>query len=273
MVVALHQQSSAAAGFRDSLEGWARAGVTHVELTSLALDAFLETDALAAASRLLGDLGLTPVNASCGVSGLWEPNPDHATALDAFGRRCEQFAALGCPMVYAPAGGTGTYVPDDYRRAAEQMRAVGDVARAAGLVALVEFVRSSPFLHDLPTALQLVREAGHPNVAVLFDCYHFWSTTGTLDQLALVRRGDVRHVHVQDVPDLPREQLDSSTRVMPGDGVAPLVETVRALRATGYDGPLSLELFLPQFVTRDPYTLAVEARHAVEALIADAHAA
>ena len=60
---------------------------------------------------------------------------------------------------------------------------------------------------------------------------------------------------------------------MPGDGVAPLVETVRALSAAGYDGPLSVELFLPRFTACDPYTLAVEARGAVEALIAAARPA
>lgn len=270
MYVALHQQSSAGAGFRGSLEGWARAGVTHVELTATALDAFLAHESLAVAARLIDDLALTPVNAACGVDGLWEPGRDHPRALDAFARRCEQFASLGCPMIYAPAGGTGPYDDDAYAHGAEQMRRVGDVAARAGLIVMIEFVRSSPFLHDLPATLHLVRRAAHPNVAVLFDCYHFWSTTGTLSHLADLRPGEVRHVHVQDVPDLPREQLDGTTRVMPGDGVAPLESTLRALFASGYDGALSVELFLPRFLAMDPGELAREARGKVERLIARA---
>jgi hypothetical protein len=30
------------------------------------------------------------------------------------------------------------------------------------------------------------------------------------------------HVHFQDVPDMPRELLDNTTRIIPGDGVSPL---------------------------------------------------
>ena len=140
MYVALHQQSSADAGFRAALEGWARAGIAHVELTATALDGFLTRDSLAAAARLVAELHLAPVNAACGVDGLWEPNPNHAVALEAFARRCEQFATLGCPMVYAPAGGTGVYSDSAYARGVDQMRRVGDVAARAGLTVMVEFV-------------------------------------------------------------------------------------------------------------------------------------
>ena len=34
-------------------------------------------------------------------------------------------------------------------------------------------------------------------------------------------------MHFQDMPDMPRELLDNSTRVMPGDGVTPLVRILR----------------------------------------------
>ena len=78
MSLALHQNTSAAAGYRKSLDGWARAGIKNVELTAQLLDEFLKTDSLAAARRVLTDLGLTPVSAACGVQGIWEPNPNHA---------------------------------------------------------------------------------------------------------------------------------------------------------------------------------------------------
>src|SRR5438874_13318034 len=82
MTLAIHQNTSAAAGYRASLEGWARAGIKNVEITAAQLDAFLKNDTLAAAKRVLTDNGLTPVSAACGVGGLWEPNPNHAAALD-----------------------------------------------------------------------------------------------------------------------------------------------------------------------------------------------
>src|SRR5262245_12961575 len=70
MTLALHQNTSTRAGFRASLEGWARAGIKQVEITNNLLDDFLKTDTLAAARRLLTDLGLTAVSGACGVGGL-----------------------------------------------------------------------------------------------------------------------------------------------------------------------------------------------------------
>ena len=95
MTLAIHQNTSSGAGYRKSLEGWARAGIKNVEITAALLDEFLKTDSLPAARRVLTDLGLTPVSCACGVGGLWEPNPNHAAALENLKKRCEMFAALG----------------------------------------------------------------------------------------------------------------------------------------------------------------------------------
>ena len=104
MSLAMHQNTSAGAGYRGSLEGWARAGIRYVELNAGFVDDFLKTDSLAAAGRVLTDNGLTPVSASVGVGGLWEPNPDHAAALDSLRKRCEMFAVLGLERVYSSTG-------------------------------------------------------------------------------------------------------------------------------------------------------------------------
>ena len=48
MLLAMHQNTSRAAGFRGSLEGWSRAGIEYVELNDTALDGFLENDTKAA---------------------------------------------------------------------------------------------------------------------------------------------------------------------------------------------------------------------------------
>mgnify|MGYP006119093269 CR=1 FL=1 len=66
MLLSIHQNTSRAAGFQGSLEGWARAGIRYVELNDGLLQTFLESNSLAAAGRVLTDNGLTPV---CGVIG------------------------------------------------------------------------------------------------------------------------------------------------------------------------------------------------------------
>jgi 2-keto-myo-inositol isomerase len=267
MTLALHQNTSAGAGYRGSLEGWARAGIKYVELTNTLLDGFLETDSLAAARRVLTDLGLTPVSSACGVFGLWEPNPKRAAALDGFRKRCEQFAALGLTRIYSPTPTTEKFTQDDYKRAVANMREVGDIARQFGMIVMAEAVRSSTFIGTLPTMLRLMREAAHPSVAPLLDFYHFWSGLNKLEDLDLIRPGEIGHVHFQDVPDMPRELLDNTTRLIPGDGIAPVERMLRTLAEKGYSGPLSVELFLPQYQKGDPYEVAREIRQKSETVM------
>ena len=256
--LALHQNTSAGAGFRGSLEGWARAGITQVELTNALLDDFLASDTLAGARRVMDDLGLTCVSGACGVVGLLEDTPDRPQAVDAFRRRCDQWAALQIPVIYVTTHTVRVPDANAYAAAPACVHELGDIAKAAGLTVLVEPLRSSPFISTITTMLQVLRAAAHPSARLLFDCYHFWSGLGKLDDLDAVRQGEIGHVHIQDVPDMPRERLDSFTRIIPGDGVAPLTTILQKVHATGYTGPASVELFLPQFTEADPFMLATE---------------
>jgi sugar phosphate isomerase/epimerase len=85
-----------------------------------------------------------------------------------------------------------------------------------------------------------------------------------------IRPGEIQHVHFQDVPDVPRELLDNSTRIIPGDGVSPLTEMLTKLAEKEYAGPLSVELFLPEFREGDPYEVAREIRQKCEAVMSKA---
>ena len=66
---------------------------------------------------------------------------------------------------------------------------------------------------------------------------------------------------------MPRELLDTSTRVIPGDGVSPLTRILAKLTEKGYAGPLSVELFLPKFQQGDPFEVAREIRTKAEAVM------
>src|SRR5271154_1946814 len=75
MSLSMHQNTSLAAGYRKSLEGWAKAGVKNVEITDRMLDDFLKTDSLDAAPRLVKDLGLKVVSCAAVQPDLWIPGP------------------------------------------------------------------------------------------------------------------------------------------------------------------------------------------------------
>ena len=270
MTLAIHQNTSAGAGYRKSLEGWSRAGIKYVELTPGLLDEFLKTDSLAAARRVLTDLGLTPVSCACGVQGLWEPNPNRAASLENLKKRCEMLAALGLNRTYATTATTQKVTLDDYKTGVDNMRAVGEIAKQFRMTAMAEFVRTSSFISTLTTLLKMTREAAHPNMSPMIDCYHFWSGLNKLEDLDLIRPGEIAHVHFQDVPDMPRELLDNTTRFIPGDGISPLTRILRKLADKGYAGQLSVELFLPKFQQADPFELAREIRQKAESVMRQA---
>jgi len=270
MTLAIHQNTSNGAGYRKSLEGWARAGIKYVEITNILLDEFLKTDDLPAARRVLTDLGLTAVQAATGVTALWEPNPNRAAALENLKKRCEMFASMGLNHVYAATNTTQKVTLEDYKAGVENMHEAGEIARQFNMSLRIEFLRTSTFISTLPTVLKMTRDAAHPNVAPMLDCYHFWSGLNKFEDLDLIRPGEIGHVHFQDVPDMPRELLDLSTRIIPGDGVSPLVRILGKLADKGYAGPLSVELFLPKFQQGDPFEVAREIRQKAESVMRQA---
>ena len=255
MTLCIHQTTSAAAGYRKSLEGYSRAGIRLVEVIRPHLEAFIQSDGLPAAKRLLSDLGLTAVSHG-GLAGLWAPRPERAAAVAELKRHAEIAAELGIDRIMAPCTGAGKFTADDYKLAVDHMREAGEIGKQFGVVVMPEFTKSSAFISTLPTVLRLTREAGHPNVRPMLDFYHFWAGLSKFDDLELLHHGELHHVHFQDVPDMPREMLDSITREIPGTGVAPIPRILKALAAKGYSGPLSVELFYPKYQAMDPFELA-----------------
>lgn len=263
MFLCMHQTTSVAAGYRKSLEGYARAGIKYVEVIPPLVEEFVKQDGMPAARRLLSDLGLTAVS-SGGVQGLWEPNPGRAKALEDLKSKCEMISALGVDRMVCPCNTHEKFTPDDYKRSVDHFREAGEIVKQFRMTAMVEFMRGSTFIGTLPTALRMTREAAHPNVRPMFDCYHFWAGLSKFRDLELINQGEIHHVHFQDVPDLPRELLDNGTRNVPGEGVSPLPEILRGLSAKGYAGPLSVELFYPELQGGDPYEVARRIREHAE---------
>jgi|SRR6185369_14512402 len=267
MALSLHQNTSLAAGYRKSLEGWAKAGIKNVEITDRMLDDFLKTDTLSAARAVIKDLGLNLVSCAAVQPDLWIPGATQVTSLETWKKRCEQFASFGVERIYCPAVTTRKVTAEDYKGALDCLRQAGEAAKQYKLTAMIEFARNSTFIATLTTALKLIREAAHPNVRPMLDCYHFWSGLGKMEDLDQLRPGELAHVHFQDVPDMPRELLDNTTRIIPGDGVSPLVQILRKLAEKGYSGALSVELFLPEFQQGDPYEVAKKIREKAEAVM------
>jgi 2-keto-myo-inositol isomerase len=267
LFVCMHQASADKFDFKTAMEGWAKAGIRAVEPNLLKVREFAEKESVAAARRLLQDLGLRPVSTSNQL-GLPEPGDTRKDSLEQLRWKVELAREIGADRIVAPSAGPGTYTEDDFKRGADNLREAGEIARPFGMTVMLEFARSSRFAASLPTALMMVRNANHPNVRVMMDTYHFWGGISKFEDLELLRDGELHHLHFEDVPDTPPRELQGQPhRVFPGEGIAPLRRIIEVLKRKKYSGPCSFETFNPVVQGTDPYQVALKARKTIEPLI------
>jgi sugar phosphate isomerase/epimerase len=78
--------------------------------------------------------------------------------------------------------------------------------------------------------------------------YHLFKGGSDFHGLSLVGGAAIHVMHLNDYPGaIPRETIADRDRVYPGDGVAPLADIIGQLRANGFQGVFSLELFNPAY--------------------------
>ena len=187
-----------------------------------------------------------------------------AKALEQARRDMDLVAQIGGTRIAAPPWGAHDKAkmagqPDvDLLQAAERYRALLEIGREAGVVPQVEVWGFSHTLNRLGEAALVAIESGHPDACVLADVYHLYKGGSPANGLSLLRGDKHLHVfHVNDYPaDKPRATITDADRVYPGDGVAPLGEILRTLRAIGFSGYLSLELFNATYYQQDARLVA-----------------
>ena len=93
------------------------------------------------------------------------------------------------------------------------------------------------FLNIAADGVQYCKDVGMPNIKVHLDCFHMIreekSFAGAVKTCGKEYLG---YVHVNE-----------NDRGIPGTGLVPFEEFVRALKEIGYDGPLTIESFDPSF--------------------------
>ncbi|MBI3969651.1 MAG: sugar phosphate isomerase/epimerase [Chloroflexi bacterium] len=104
--------------------------------------------------------------------------------------------------------------------------------------------RQHPFIYKMQDMLALGQEIG-PNVGLLLDSWHWYTSGATVDELRALRPEQVVYVHVNDAPaGIPVDGQIDNVRAMPGEtGVIDIAGFLRALDAIGYDGPITPEPF------------------------------
>ena len=82
--------------------------------------------------------------------------------------------------------------------------------------------------------LEFAKECG-PNVGLLLDVWHWHHAGGTTAEILKAGKERIVHVHFNDSPKLPPEEIRDNERLMPGEGVIDLQGALKALQTIGYE--------------------------------------
>jgi len=246
---------AAAAGY-DSIEPW----IDELERHEA------EGGNLADVASRLRDLGLG-VESAIGFFDWINPDPNvRRTGIDDARRAMDKVTAIGGKAIAAPPWGMhqpeAEKVPLD--AAAERYQELLDATHGTGVVPLLELWGFSRNLSRLGEVLYVASECPHPNSALLLDIYHLYKGGSPIEGLRLAAGSRIGLFHVNDYPNRSRELIADADRVYPGDGVAPLSDTIRILSENGFRGALSLELFNERYWKQPALEVARTGRTKVE---------
>jgi sugar phosphate isomerase/epimerase len=180
-------------------------------------------------------------------------------------KKLDQCEKIGAPLVNVVTDFPTEPSMDHYELGRNNLGEIVEIAASHGVKLAIEFVAWSHFLAGVPTTIELIRSVAAPNLGIMFDSFHFHKGNSQFSDLEALWPGDIAFVHINDAPDIPREVVTDQDRVIPGQGVLPLQQILQAVRAAGYDGPVSAELLNPRLWELDAEKLA----HSVYQAVAD----
>ena len=235
----------------------AEANYDSIELWMKDIEAYMERGGkLSDLKKRLDDNGLVYEN-TIGFAE-WMVNEK---GMEQMKREMEITAQLGARCIAATAFGMKKINRKLLPEYAEKYARILGFGEQTGVRPLLE-TWGAGALNQLSDALSIVAGSKHPNAGLLLDFYHLYRGGNSYDSLNLIHGSALPLFHLNDFPaNPPREQLKDADRVYPGDGICPFGKVLPLLKANGFNGAFSLEIFNetywknpdPKVVLKDGY--------------------
>lgn len=151
------------------------------------------------------------------------------SSMDDLRPAIEVGARLGAKSVLVTAG------DPDRARFTDTFGALCDLAAGFGITADLEYMRFTPTVPDLATAIAITRQVGRQNAGVLVDTIHFDRLGADFDELRAAPPELMHYIHLTDAraerPSTTEGLIEDTRayRMMPGEGGINLVSFLQAL--------------------------------------------
>lgn len=239
------------------LRAIAEAGFDGVELVENDL---LTYDGSAAdVGRTIRELGLkcTALQPVREFEGMAEPQ--RSRNFQRIEHQFEIMEQLGCELLIV-ASNSSSAALGDRQRAIDDLGQLAVRARARGMRIGYEALSWGRYIFDHREAWSLVKETDHPALGLVLSSFHSLVRQVPIDSLPDIDPAKIFLVHLADAPVMQMDFRSWSRhfRYLPGQGDLPLEAYVAALRARGYDGTWSLEVFNDRYRASPATTTAID---------------
>jgi 2-keto-myo-inositol isomerase len=242
-----------------------KAGYQALEPWNDEITAYLERGgSIGELKHALADANLKVVSVIALHGWITGEGPEHARVLEDCRRRMAQAVELGSPYIVASPPREVV----DVSRAGLRFAELLEIGARLGVVPSMEFLGFVDGVKNVATAWKIASATGHPRATVVADVFHMIRGGGSVDDLLMLEGDRLACFHINDLPRHPDPltQKDED-RVMVGDGMAPLPRVIENLRAIGYHGPLSLELFNHALWEQEPLDVIQRGLDRIRALV------
>src|SRR3954470_14178237 len=180
----------------------------------------------------------------------FEAMPDNIRPrnLDRAERKFDIMQALGTDLVLVCSNVQPSAIADDAKAAAD-LAEMAERAAKRGLRVGYEALAWGRHVNTWRHAWDIVQRADHPALGLIVDSFHTLSINDDPSGIADLPGDRIFFVQLADAPLLKMDVLSWSRhfRNLPGQGELPVNNFLRAVLASGYNGPLSLEIFNDDF--------------------------
>jgi 2-keto-myo-inositol isomerase len=249
----------------EKIEVAGKAGYSAIEPWNDEVTAYLEQGGtMSELKRALDGAGLRVVSVIALHGWITSEGLEYQRVLDDCRRRMAQAVELGSPYIVA----SPPQQVVDLNRAVDRFAELLQIGAAIGVLPSMEFLGFVDGVKDVASAWAIASGRGDPRATVVADVFHMIRGGGSIDDLLQLSGDRLACFHINDLPSEPDPltQKDED-RVMVGDGIADLPRVVANLRAIGYRGPLSLELFNRGLWSEEPLPVVQRGLERIRALV------
>jgi 2-keto-myo-inositol isomerase len=242
------------------------AGYDLIEIWAKKMTAYLSNHTLEGLKGLLKKAKLKPLAINSVEFITFNASWEKINTMNLIRRYAKIAEVLKCPyIVLVPSPRPkGTSDQEVFTESVTVLREISDKFEGYKVKFAFEFLGFDwCSVSTLEQGAEIVRAVNRDNVGLILDTFHFYAGGSTPNSIKKADKRKIFVVHINDSEDLPKRELQDSHRLYPGEGVIPLREIFVSLKEIQYDGPVSIEMFRPEYWSQPPEEVAKKGIEAI----------